>query len=108
VVTSGNINQEREETMTKPAAKTSTVMDRYSEAKAVAGDAVLVFRMGDFYELFAEDAVVASKVLGLTLTTRDKTSAKPTAMVGFPYHQIDGYLKKLIQAGCRVAVCGNV
>ncbi|MEM9645559.1 MAG: DNA mismatch repair protein MutS, partial [Planctomycetota bacterium] len=81
------------------------MMKQYHEAKAACGDALLFFRMGDFYELFLEDAEVAAKVLGLTLTSRDRDSANPTAMAGFPHHQLDGYLHKLIQAGYRAAVC---
>ncbi len=84
------------------------MMRQYQEAKAACGDALLLFRMGDFYELFLEDAKVASRVLGLTLTSRDKDSDNPTAMAGFPHHQLDGYLRKLIQAGYRAAVCDQV
>ncbi len=87
---------------------TTPMMRQYHEAKAACGDALLLFRMGDFYELFHEDAVVASRVLGLTLTSRDKDSENPTAMAGFPYHQLDSYLSKLIQAGYRAAVCEQV
>lgn len=87
---------------------TTPMMRQYHEAKAACGDALLLFRMGDFYELFLEDAKVASRVLGLTLTSRDKDSDNPTAMAGFPYHQLDGYLQKLIRAGYRAAVCEQV
>ena len=69
---------------------------------------MLLFRMGDFYELFYDDAEVAAQVLGLTLTSRDKTSANPIAMAGFPYHQLDTYLQKLIHAGFRAAICDQV
>ena len=81
---------------------------QYHEAKSACGDALLLFRMGDFYELFLDDAKVAAKVLGLTLTSRDKDSDNPTAMAGFPHHQLDAYLCKLIQAGHRAAVCEQV
>ncbi|OYP34518.1 DNA mismatch repair protein MutS [Rhodopirellula sp. MGV] len=84
------------------------MMKQYHEAKAACGDALLFFRMGDFYELFLEDAKVAANVLGLTLTSRDRDSANPTAMAGFPHHQLDGYLCKLIRAGYRAAVCEQV
>lgn len=87
---------------------TTPMMRQYHEAKAACGDALLLFRMGDFYELFLEDAKVASRVLGLTLTSRDKDSDNPTAMAGFPHHQLDGYLQKLIRAGYRAAVCEQV
>ncbi len=84
------------------------MMRQYHEAKAACGDALLFFRMGDFYELFLDDAKVAAKILGLTLTSRDKDSDNPTAMAGFPHHQLDSYLHKLIQAGFRAAVCEQV
>jgi DNA mismatch repair protein MutS len=84
------------------------MMRQYQEAKQLAGDALLLFRMGDFYELFFEDARVASELLGLTLTSRDKDSPNPTAMAGFPYHQLDTYLGRIIQAGYRAAVCEQV
>lgn len=83
------------------------MMLQYEEAKQAAGDALLLFRMGDFYELFYEDAVTASKLLGLTLTSRDK-GENPIAMAGFPHHQLESYLGKFIQHGYRVAVCEQV
>ncbi len=84
------------------------MMKQYHEAKAACGDAMLLFRMGDFYELFLDDAVTAARVLGLTLTSRDKDSDNPTQMAGFPHHQLDQYLHKLIRAGYRAAVCEQV
>lgn len=80
------------------------MMQQFHDAKEVAGDAILLFRMGDFYELFHEDAKTAARVLGLTLTSRDK-GENPIPMAGFPHHQLDGYLGKLIKAGYRAAVC---
>src|SRR5215204_3026983 len=80
------------------------MMQQYEDAKAVCGDALLLFRMGDFYELFHDDAKQAARVLGLTLTSRDK-GENPIPMAGFPYHQLDAYLAKLISAGHRAAVC---
>ena len=80
-------------------------MQRYLEVKAQHPHAILLFRMGDFYELFYEDAVTASKAVGLTLTSRDKGSPNPIPMAGFPYHQLDGYLQKLVRAGFRAAIC---
>jgi DNA mismatch repair protein MutS len=80
-------------------------MERYLEVKRQNPGSILLFRMGDFYELFFEDAQVSSKVLGLTLTSRDKGSTNPIPMAGFPYHALEGYLRKLITAGHRVAVC---
>ena len=83
------------------------MMRQYLDAKKVCGDAILLFRMGDFYELFNDDAKIAAKTLGLALTTRDK-GENPTPMAGFPHHQLDGYLAKLIAAGMRAAVCEQV
>lgn len=84
------------------------MMKQYHEAKEACGDALLFFRMGDFYELFLDDAKTAAGLLGLTLTSRDKDSDNPTAMAGFPHHQLDQYLQKLIKAGYRAAVCEQV
>jgi DNA mismatch repair protein MutS len=84
------------------------MMQRYLEVKAQNPGALLLFRMGDFYELFYEDAQIASKVLGLTLTSRDKGSPNPVAMAGFPYHALNGYLQKLVRAGHRAAICEQV
>lgn len=83
------------------------MMQQYHEAKQAAGDALLLFRMGDFYELFFEDAKTAARVLGLSLTSRDK-SENPVPMAGFPHHQLDGYLAKIIAAGMRAAVCEQI
>jgi DNA mismatch repair protein MutS len=80
---------------------------QFDDAKAQCGDALLLFRMGDFYELFYDDAKVAAKVLGLTLTSRDK-SKNAIPMAGFPYHQLESYLGKLVASGYRVAVCERV
>ncbi|HIE98600.1 MAG TPA: DNA mismatch repair protein MutS, partial [Fuerstia sp.] len=90
------------------AAKLSPMMERYREVKAENPGAILLFRMGDFYELFHEDAQNAARVLGLTLTSRDKSSENPIPMAGFPYHQLDNYLQKLIHAGFRAAICDQV
>ena len=67
----------------------SPMMQQYLDAKAACGDALLLFRMGDFYELFHDDAKTASRTLGLTLTSRDK-GENPIPMAGFPYHQLEG------------------
>lgn len=83
------------------------MMQQYLDAKAACGDALLLFRMGDFYELFYDDAKTASRTLGLALTSRDK-GENPIPMAGFPYHQLEGYLGKLIAAGFRAAVCDQV
>ncbi len=83
------------------------MMKQYQEAKAACPDAILLFRMGDFYELFFEDAHSAARVLNLALTSRDK-GENPTPMAGFPYHQLESYLGKLVAAGLRVAICDQV
>jgi DNA mismatch repair protein MutS len=88
--------------------KKSPMMERYLEVKHQNPGSILLFRMGDFYELFYEDAETCSKVLGLTLTSRDKGSANPVPMAGFPYHSLEGYLHKLIRAGYRAAICEQV
>ncbi len=83
------------------------MMQQYMDAKALCPDALLLFRMGDFYELFYDDAKVAARLLGLTLTSRDK-GENPIPMAGFPHHQLDGYLAKIINSGHRAAVCEQV
>ena len=79
----------------------------YHDAKAACPDALLLFRMGDFYELFYDDAKLAAKVLGLALTARCKGDDS-ISMAGFPYHQLEAYLVKLIAEGYRVAICEQV
>lgn len=88
--------------------KLSPAMQRYLEVKAQNPGTILFFRIGDFYELFYEDAQTAARVLGLTLTSRDKSAANPIPMAGFPYHQLDNYLRRLVQAGHRAAICEQV
>jgi DNA mismatch repair protein MutS len=85
----------------------SPMMQQYQEAKSACGDALLLFRMGDFYELFFEDAKTAARAVGLTLTARDK-GENAVPMAGFPHHQLEGYLGKLIKQGFRVAICEQV
>ena len=80
-------------------------MAQYLSIKARHADALLFFRMGDFYELFFEDAVQAARVLDITLTSRGEYEGRPIPMAGVPYHAAEGYLARLIKAGCRVAVC---
>jgi len=92
----------------KPGKKLTPMMERYLEVKRQHPQALLLFRMGDFYELFYEDAETAAKVLGLTLTSRDKGSSNPVPMAGFPYHALENYLQKLIHAGFRTAICDQV
>lgn len=81
------------------------MMQRYLEIKAHHPHDLLLFRMGDFYELFYEDAVIAARVLGLTLTSRDKGAPNPIPMAGFPYHALNTYLQRLVKAGYRAAIC---
>ena len=83
------------------------MMQQYRDAKAAAGDALLLFRMGDFYELFFDDAKTAARELGLSLTSRDK-GENPVPMAGFPHHQLESYLAKIIAKGFRAAVCEQV
>ncbi|HEY1785548.1 MAG TPA: DNA mismatch repair protein MutS [Pirellulales bacterium] len=85
----------------------SPMMKQYQDAKASCQDAILLFRMGDFYEMFFEDARVAARVLNLALTSREK-GENAIPMAGFPYHQLESYLGKLVTAGLRVAVCDQV
>ncbi len=80
-------------------------MKQYYNIKAVHPDAILLFRVGDFYETFGDDAVKASGILGITLTRRANGSASYVELAGFPYHAIDTYLPKLVRAGERVAIC---
>src|SRR6185295_20255277 len=82
----------------------SPMMQQYLDAKAACPGAELFFRMGDFYELFHDDAKLVARVLNLALTSRDK-GENPVPMAGFPHHQLDGYLGKMLTAGHRVAVC---
>ena len=81
------------------------LMKQYFEMKAKHPDAVLLFRCGDFYETYKEDAVTASKILGITLTRRANGAASFVELAGFPYHAVDVYLPKLVRAGERVAIC---
>ena len=92
----------------KPVETPVGPLARYAEIKKANPGSLLLFRMGDFYELFHDDAKVAAKTLGLTLASRDKGSPNPIPMAGFPYHQLDAYLQKLIQAGFRAAIVEQV
>ena len=81
------------------------LMKQYFEMKAKHPDAVLLFRVGDFYETFSEDAITASEILGITLTKRANGYASDVELAGFPHHALDTYLPKLVRAGKRVAIC---
>jgi DNA mismatch repair protein MutS len=88
--------------------KETPLMKQYNEIKRKYPDACLLFRVGDFYETFGEDAVRASKILGITLTKRGAGSTTETALAGFPHHSINTYLPKLVKAGLRVAICDQL
>lgn len=83
-------------------------MQQHRAIKQKYPDAVLLFRVGDFYETFAEDAVIASRVLGITLTKRNNGAAASSELAGFPHHALDTYLHKLVKAGYRVAICDQL
>jgi len=91
--------------MSKPA--TTPLMRQHAAIKAKHPDALLLFRVGDFYETFGPDAITASRVLGITLTGRNNGGSREE-LAGFPYHQLDNYLHKLVRAGLRVAVCDQL
>lgn len=90
------------------APKETPLMKQYNEIKNKYPDACLLFRVGDFYETFGEDAVRASQILGITLTKRGAGSETETALAGFPHHSINTYLPKLVKAGLRVAICDQL
>lgn len=89
-------------------ADVSPLMRQYREIKRGYPDAVLLFRVGDFYEMFYEDAQIAAKLLSIALTSRDKSSATPIPLCGVPYHAAQGYIAKLLKAGRTVALCEQV
>ncbi|HEY4586676.1 MAG TPA: DNA mismatch repair protein MutS, partial [Brevundimonas sp.] len=89
----------------KPDAGTTPVMAQYLSVKATQPEAMLFFRMGDFYELFFEDAQKAAAALGIALTKRGKHQGEDIPMAGVPVHAMDGYLARLIRQGFKVAVC---
>lgn len=88
----------------KADRRLTPLMRQYEAMKAKHPDAILLFRVGDFYECFFDDAVLASKVLGITLTRRIH-GTNPMALSGFPHHALDIYLPRLVRAGRRVAIC---
>ena len=95
--------------MSSPAASVTPVMRQYLDAKRQHRDAIVFFRMGDFYEMFYEDALVAARALDLTLTSRSKDAGGAgIPMCGVPFHAVDGYLAKLVGKGFRVAICEQV
>jgi DNA mismatch repair protein MutS len=90
------------------APKETPLMKQYNEIKNKYPDACLLFRVGDFYETFGEDAIRAAGILGITLTKRGAGSETETALAGFPHHSINTYLPKLVKAGLRVAICDQL
>lgn len=93
--------------MAKSTAETP-LMQQHNAIKARYPDAILLFRVGDFYETFGQDAVHASQVLGITLTKRNNGEAQATPLAGFPHHSLETYLHKLVKAGFRVAICDQL
>lgn len=91
----------------KPAKETP-LMAQYNSIKAKYPDAILLFRVGDFYETFGEDAIKTSAVLGIVLTKRSNGAASSVELAGFPHHALDAYLPKLVKAGYRVAICDQL
>ena len=84
------------------------LMKQYFAIKSKYPDALLLFRVGDFYETFGEDAITASKILGIVLTRRANGAAQFVELAGFPHHSIDTYLPKLVRAGHKVAICDQL
>ena len=100
-------NSDTAETTTPKEKKyvETPLMKQYYQIKAIHPDAILLFRVGDFYETFGEDAIKASGILGITLTRRANGAASYVELAGFPYHALDNYMPKLVRAGERVAIC---
>ena len=91
----------------KKAAKVTPLMKQYNAIKAKYPDAMLLFRVGDFYETFGEDAVKAAKILNIVLTNRNNGGER-SELAGFPHHSLNTYLPKLVKAGQRVAICDQL
>src|ERR1044072_291910 len=94
--------------MAKIKTEETPLMQQHRAIKQRSPDAVLLFRVGDFYETFGQDAVIASQVLGITLTKRNNGAAFSSELAGFPHHSLDTYLHKLVRAGYRVAICDQL
>lgn len=94
--------------MSKSATADTPLMQQHKAIKQKYPDAILLFRVGDFYETFGQDAVIASQVLGITLTKRNNGAASSSELAGFPHHALDTYLHKLVKAGYRVAICDQL
>src|ERR1700748_231792 len=87
---------------------TTPLMQQYHAIKSRYPHALLLFRLGDFYELFYEDALLASRELQITLTSRNREKGQPIPMCGVPYHSADGYMARLIRAGFKIAICDQM
>lgn len=94
--------------MSKTAGSDTPMMQQHRAIKQKYPDAILLFRVGDFYETFGQDAVLASQILGITLTKRNNGAASSSELAGFPHHALDTYLHKLVKAGHRVAICDQL
>ena len=94
--------------MAKKILEDTPLLKQFFEVKAQNPEAILLYRVGDFYETYSDDAVTASKVLGLVLTKKSNGEKGPVAMAGFPHHAIENYLHKLIRAGYKVAICDQL
>lgn len=94
--------------MNNKEKKTTPMLEQYWHFKNLHPDKILLFRMGDFYETFFEDAKITAKILGITLTARNKSDDDPVPLAGFPYHALDNYLHKLVSAGEKIAICEQV
>jgi DNA mismatch repair protein MutS len=94
--------------MAKKESSETPLMKQHRDIKAKYPDAILLFRVGDFYETFNEDAIIASRVLGITLTKRSNGAATSVDLAGFPHHALETYLHKLVKAGYRVAICDQL
>ncbi len=93
---------------TQKVKKETPLMKQYNQIKARHPQALLLFRVGDFYETFGEDAIITAKILGIVLTKRGNGAAGPIELAGFPHHSLDTYLPKLVRAGQRVAICDQL
>ena len=100
--------EEKERTVNEEEIVLTPMMKQFLDLKAQHPDAVMLFRCGDFYETYSTDAIVASEILGITLTKRANGKGKTIEMAGFPHHALDTYLPKLVRAGKRVAICDQL
>ena len=90
------------------SSEDTPMLKQYFSVKAQYPEAVLLYRVGDFYETYSDDAVLVSKVLGLVLTKRSNGGKEPCPMAGFPHHALEVYLQKLVRSGYKVAICDQL